>query len=632
MKNGQFFPNDWYIGAEHDNTLAGRTEATSAPYFAEDSALTIGGGVEGTLVYLPDASDDENVELYKLTVTDGTDVIESTSMRHYYYTVVEPVQLFSVKGLKPNTTYTATVKAIDFFGKESEALTTTFTTGDYVSDLDTLYSGVIKAENWTGLVDQIDEEHGFYNKHDGNAHTITLKNTVDLGDRFEIAVDFWRNEVNLGEASYSVVQMGDLSLAMRRMGDSNTVALCYGYNASSSASPIDSEYVVAQIDAPNTTAMEEYRLLFDNGNVTVYRSGAILLTAQLDEYDFSNASIKLKLFERYVVNSYGAYFKNFTLKAVTPKNASYTFIDNGFDTENWVVNAENGEVVDGRLNIGSVGSSSNIVAKETVDLGDNFTVKFSHLRRKYNPYAHNFSFAQFGDIGILIQNHFNEDYSYVSLCYGFDATANSTTAPTEEQILVKSENLGSPDSVHAFALEYNNGVIKVIRDGSVVITYDASALNLDFSETQVAFQMYETWVTIVNGFSYIEGYTVDRSFTVDELNTALAGLVENGKVVASKEEITTAEMMYGALADYQLPLVENAENLALAIKHRDRLAGDVNGDDKITAADYSALVLNLLGYNSEYDSYNLDIDQSGTVDSADSLALLQHMLGIAKLG
>jgi len=631
LKNGQFFAKDWYIGADYDNTLAARAEATQAPYFAEGGELTIGGGVNGTLVYLPDANDDENVEFYKLSVTDGVNTIESTSMRHYFYTVVNPTQLFSVKGLEANTTYTASVTAIDFFGVESAPLTAQFTTGDYVDGLDTLYSGTINAENWTGSVDQIDEEHGFYNKHDGNAYTITLKNTVDLGDKFEVAVDFWRNEVNLAETSYSVVQMGDLSLAMRRMGNCNSVAICYGYNASSSTNPFGSEYVVAQFDAPNTASMEEYRVLFDNGNVTVYRSGAVVLTTAIDTYDFSDATIKLKLNERYVVNSYGAYFKTFTLKAVTPENASYTFINNGFDTENWTVNAEAGNVTDGRLNIGSVGSSSNIVAKETVDLGNTFTAKFSHLRRKYNPYAHNFSFAQFGDIGILIQNNFNEGTSILSLCYGYDATANSTTAPTAEQILAVSENLGSPDSVHAYALDYNNGMVKVIRDGSVAITYDASELNLDFSETQVAFQMYETWVTTVNGYSYIEGYTVDRSFTVSELNAAIDALVVDGTVVATDDEITTAETMYSALADYQLPLVENADKLALAIESRDRIAGDINGDKRITASDYSALVLALLGHSSDYTDKALDVDSSGTVDSADSLALMQHMLGIATL-
>ena len=186
--------------------------------------------------------------------------------------------------------------------------------------------------------------------------------------------------------------------------------------------------------------------------------------------------------------------------------------------------------------------------------------------------------------------------------------------------------------MHAYELDYNNGMIKVIRDGSVVINYDATALNLDFSKTQVAFQMYETWVTTSNGYSYIEGYTVDRTFTVDQLNDVLEGLVEGGKVVATDEEINTAEAMYNALADYQLPLVEKAENLALAIKHRDRVLGDVNGDDKVTAVDYSALILSLLGRNTAYEQYNLDVDQSGTVDSGDSLALLQHMLGISTLG
>ncbi len=177
-----------------------------------------------------------------------------------------------------------------------------------------------------------------------------------------------------------------------------------------------------------------------------------------------------------------------------------------------------------------------------------------------------------------------------------------------------------------------HGQYMMTRDGSVVLTYDATALNLDFSEAQVTFQMYETWVTTPNGYSYIEGYTVDRSFSVDELNLVLDGLVEDGKVVASKEEINTAEAMYNALADYQLPLVENKENLAMAIKHRDRVLGDVNGDDKITVVDYSALILSLLGRNTDYDQYNLDVDQSGTVDSGDTLALLQHMLGISNLG
>ena len=116
------------------------------------------------------------------------------------------------------------------------------------------------------------------------------------------------------------------------------------------------------------------------------------------------------------------------------------------------------------------------------------------------------------------------------------------------------------------------------------------------------------------------------------LGTGLGGgVIVDGKLVGSDEAVDDAVDMYSALADYQLALVTNADKLALAIKLRDRVAGDVNGDQYITASDYNAVVLSLLGYNNKYDADSLDVNLDGSVTSADSLALLQHMLGIASL-
>ena len=118
---------------------------------------------------------------------------------------------------------------------------------------------------------------------------------------------------------------------------------------------------------------------------------------------------------------------------------------------------------------------------------------------------------------------------------------------------------------------------------------------------------------------------------VDELIAAIDALVDDGKLVGSDEDIDEAVAMYSALADYQTALVTNADDLALAIKLRDRVAGDVNGDQYITNSDYNAVVLSLLGYNNDYDADRLDVNCDGVVTSLDSLALMQHMLGIASL-
>ena len=636
LKNDQFFANDWLIGAGYDNTLAGRLAATEAPYFPEGSAITIGGGVKGMMLSVPDAMDDEGVELYKVTVTDGETTTTTKVMRHYYYTVVDPIQLLSVKDLAPNTEYTATVTAVDFFGKESEPLTTTFTTGDYVEGLDTLYEGAIDASEWTGSTNRISD--GIFGAdHSSSIHAITLANNIDLGNKFEIAVDFVRNETNLSDACYSLIQMGELSFAMRRTGASNTLALCYGFSGSNLS--FDGDYVIKQVNAPSTNVKEEYRILFDNGNITVYRSGAVVLYVSAEEfaefiggeYDFSKTAISLKLAEKWIITVNSARFETFTLKTNIPQSASYTFADMPFDTENWTIIGTAGSVnADSKFVISSGSTSTAIKANETMNLGNNFTANFTHNRGQINADAAEFSFAQIGDIGIMLQNRYDEDTAYVSLCHGYNAIANSKTAPSAEEILAKSANLGSPESAHNYSIDFNNGQIKVYRDGLVVLTYDATALNLDFSNTQVAFQLNETWVS--SSVVYFSNFYVTRSFTIDELNTAIAGLVVDGKLVASEEEVYTANAMYNALSSYQLPLVEDAETLTLANKLLTKVIGDVNGDKLITSTDYNALRLSLLGYNNEYEADALDVDQSGEVNSADSLALLQHMLGIATLG
>ena len=59
-----------------------------------------------------------------------------------------------------------------------------------------------------------------------------------------------------------------------------------------------------------------------------------------------------------------------------------------------------------------------------------------------------------------------------------------------------------------------------------------------------------------------------------------------------------------------------------------KIIGDVNGDEKISAADVATLVSYLIDDNIQYDSRLADVDENGIVDNGDVTALVEIILGL----
>ena len=59
-----------------------------------------------------------------------------------------------------------------------------------------------------------------------------------------------------------------------------------------------------------------------------------------------------------------------------------------------------------------------------------------------------------------------------------------------------------------------------------------------------------------------------------------------------------------------------------------KIIGDVNGDEKISAADVATLGSYLIDDNIQYDSRLADVDENGIVDNGDVVALVEIILGL----
>ncbi|MFD2331328.1 S-layer homology domain-containing protein [Cohnella sp. GCM10020058] len=98
---------------------------TAAPAFAAGAKLNVSavGASSATLTW-PKATDDTKVDSYIVTV-NGKLIGAPSVISPYDET---STHTFAAKGLKPNTDYTVSVKALDAYGKESASIVSTFKT------------------------------------------------------------------------------------------------------------------------------------------------------------------------------------------------------------------------------------------------------------------------------------------------------------------------------------------------------------------------------------------------------------------------------------------------------------------------------------------------------------------------
>ena len=120
------------------------------------------------------------------------------------------------------------------------------------------------------------------------------------------------------------MQIGPLSLGVKRASDTDYLCLSYNYNGTSSASVFLDSFVLAKAELTSMlNTVNRLTMTYEKGEVKVYRDGALaihLTAAELKSKtggnlpSFANSQIVLRLNDTWVVNKAGATFENFELK------------------------------------------------------------------------------------------------------------------------------------------------------------------------------------------------------------------------------------------------------------------------------------------------------------------------------
>lgn len=322
----------YQIGAAVDNTVEYLDKATDNPKFEEGQKVTIDTvGPTAVQVSFPQGTDDDKIEKYRVDVVDASGKsVANSVITSYYFKVDAPATLsISVSGLKEKTQYTATVTAIDFYGNESEPLTSDkFTTTGYPAGLTAVTQGKLadNAAKWQGATTNISDK-GYFISSQGAGHYIKFSETPNLGDTWMASVDYFRATYNLTDdiKSYSAMQIGALSLGIKRGSACDYICLSYNYNAASPSSSVLADSIViakteltSTLDETNTLTMT-----YEKGAVKIYRDGSLAISVTADQLkaktggslpSFASSQVALRLNDLWVVNAAGATFDNFELK------------------------------------------------------------------------------------------------------------------------------------------------------------------------------------------------------------------------------------------------------------------------------------------------------------------------------
>jgi len=332
MVTDKFLDTQYQIGAKVDNTLDYLKKATQKPLFSADAKAEITSvGPTAVQVTFPQGTDDDKIEKYRVDILDASGKsVASSQITSYYFRTDPPAALSqAVIGLKEKTEYTATVTAVDFYGNESAPIKSAkFTTTSYPQRLSAMISGAMATNSakWEGAVNNISDK-GYFISSQGSGHYIKLKETPNLSDTWMASVDYYRATFNLTDDfnSCSAMQIGPLSLGVKRGADADYICLSYNYNGTAASPSVFSDsFVLAKAELTSMLgATNRLTMTYEKGNVKVYRDGALVISMTADQLktkvggslpSFANPQIVLRLNDTWVVDKEGATFENFELK------------------------------------------------------------------------------------------------------------------------------------------------------------------------------------------------------------------------------------------------------------------------------------------------------------------------------
>jgi len=333
MATDSFIDIEYQMGAKIDNTVDYLGKATDNPKFEEGKKVEITTvGTTAVQVTFPQGTDDDKVEKYRVDVLDsaGKSVANSV-VTSYYFTTDAPATLSeSVIGLKEKTEYTATVTAIDFYGNESQPIKSEkFTTSSYPAGITPIIQGKLanNIAKWSGAVANINAENGYYISSQGSGHYIQYAEAVGLNDTWMASVDYYRATFNLTDdfKSHSAMQIGPLTLGVKRGADADYLCLAYNHDATSpTASAFDSSVMIAKAQLTSMQGKaNRLTMTYEKGEVKVYRDGSLAIHLTADNLkektggalpNFASSQVVLRLNDTWVVDKAGATFENFELK------------------------------------------------------------------------------------------------------------------------------------------------------------------------------------------------------------------------------------------------------------------------------------------------------------------------------
>ena len=253
----------------------------------------------------------------------------NSQVTSYYFRTDPPATLSqAVTGLREKTEYTATVTAVDFYGNESKPIKSEkFTTGSYPQGISTVVSGKMASisDKWEGSVVNISDK-GYYISSQAAGHYIKLKDAQSLGDTWMASVDYYRATYNLTEDfnSFSAMQIGALSLGVKRGSNADYLCLSYNYDGTSATSSAFTSGLIKKVELTSMLgATNRLTMTYEKGEVKVYRDGSLAIRVTADELkakaggalpSFASSQVVLRLNDTWVVDKAGATFENFELK------------------------------------------------------------------------------------------------------------------------------------------------------------------------------------------------------------------------------------------------------------------------------------------------------------------------------
>lgn len=331
-----------------------------------------------------------------------------------------------------------------------------------------------------------------------------------------------------------------------------------------------------------------------------------------------------------------------------------TTLKKGYIASEWTVTGDNAFISDGKIFAGDGNTHNNLKAvyNETPDLssGFKFTSVLTWAYGTDNGYNTNVNYwgndasISVGALKLRIVNSYGtgnktpvmyELYNGTNLIASYDTgyTATNGSYSTDiEEYLNTTFTIsfdGTNVSVYSSALDADNDgtagefINWTLTDSTVATSVPVG--EIDLSEALISVEKSWGGANFKN-VSYFDGFSLEGRvpfYTVDEFDTYLLALEDTDDA----DLVAQARAYYDIMPEDVKAALKN-EKILIAAEARvngEQLAGDINGDWTVDAADLLTIQQILLGQTTVDNITPADLDKDGQITSAD-LVIMQFML------